>query len=185
MKIIQNPILIRKILLVIGMTFTLLFADIARPLEAHTEGKMQLSAAEAGPFKLTVWTSPDPAEVGDVHVAVAVVAAEDASPVLDATVMVSLSPVAGGDPLVGQASTEDSENKFLYEAIFDVSEPGDYRVDLEVTNADGKAGTATFGLVVVDNSGFSLLYIIPVVLLVIAIILVIVALRRPSKEKVA
>jgi hypothetical protein len=185
MKTIRNPILTRKIMPVIGMTLILLFALVARPLEAHTEGKMQLSAAEAGPFKLTVWTSPDPAEAGDVHVAVAVVAAEDASPVLDATVMINLIPAAGGDPLVAQASTEDSENKFLYEAIFDVSEPGEYQVNLQVTNTDGEAGAVSFGLEVVGNSGFSPLYLIPLVLLIAAIILVIVALRRPSPEKVA
>ena len=58
---------------------------------AHVEGKMQLSAADAGPYKVTAWTSPDPAEIGEIHVALSIFRADDASPILDADVNVTMT----------------------------------------------------------------------------------------------
>ena len=123
-------------------------------ITAHTEGKMQLAAADAGEFKLTVWTSPDPAKVEDeLHVAVAVTLAEDASPVLDADVEVQLTPDSGGQPISARALTEDSENKFLYEAVIDLQESGEYTVVVKVSGRDGSTGEASFDIEV-EGSGF-------------------------------
>lgn len=110
---------------------------------------MQLASAEAGPFKLTVWTSPDPARVGEVHVAAAVVSAEDALPILDADVFVELIPQSGqGEVLSGQATTEASTNKFLYERIFEIPAEEIYVVSVTVTDSSGQQGEASFPLAV-------------------------------------
>ncbi|MDX1613767.1 MAG: hypothetical protein R3300_05610 [Candidatus Promineifilaceae bacterium] len=149
--------------LVAAALFALLLgAVVASPAAAHTEGTMQVASADAGPFKLTVWTSPDPAEVGEIHVAAAVVTAEEAAPVLDAQVVVQMMRADGGDPmLVGTASTEDSENKFLYEAVLTPDRAGLYTVVVEVTGADGATGSTQFELEVA-GSGFNwLLVIVP------------------------
>jgi hypothetical protein len=155
----------------------ILMVVLTRPISAHTAGKMQLSAAPAGPYKMTVWTSPEPATLDELHVALAVVLAEDASPILDAEVIVQLVPVDGSPVLKELATTEDSENKFLYEAIFDPPNPGFYQVDIQVIGSDGGTGDASFELEIVDNSGLNLLYIIPAGLGIAAVLLLLFALR--------
>jgi len=163
--------------------FTFVLTGLAlfiRPAAAHTEGKLQLSAASAGPFQTSVWTSPDPAAVGEIHVAVSVVLAEDASPVLDAAVLVQLTLLEDGAVLSAPATTEDSANKFLYEAILEPDHPGPYLVTIEISGSDGGNGAVSFELELVDESGFNPLYLIPIGLALAAGILLILSRRRKS-----
>ncbi|HCB48063.1 MAG TPA: hypothetical protein DEP47_00715 [Chloroflexi bacterium] len=161
-----------------------LIAVLTDPVGAHTAGKMQLSAAPAGPYKMTVWTSPEPATLDELHIALAVVLAEDASPVLDAEVLVQLIPADGSLVLEEPATTEDSENKFLYEAIFEPATPGLYQVDIQVSGTDGATGNTSFDLEIVDDSGLNLLYLIPVGLGLAAVFLLFFALRgRGASER--
>lgn len=123
---------------------------------AHTEGKMQLASEAAGPFKITVWTSPEPVNVGELHVAVAVVMAEDASPVLDAAVFVEMEPIEGsGQAITAQATAEDATNKFLREAIVDLTSAGSYLATITVNGADGQTGSASFEFEAVERSGLN------------------------------
>jgi hypothetical protein len=151
----------------------LLFLLIAsRPVEAHTEGKMQLSAEPAGPFKMTVFTSPDPAEVGEIHIAALIFTADDASPVLDANVTVELAPLDGnGSTHSVQASLGDAENKLLFEAVSDVSEPGTYLVTVTIEDPTGQQGAASFDLEVTSSGGINWLYFIPVIGLGLVVLL--------------
>ena len=122
----------------------LLFANV---VQAHAGGKMQVASVDAGAFKLTVWTSPDPARTGEVHVATAVASAESALPVLDAEVFIRLTPQDNqGAALSEQATTEEATNQFLYEAIFDVSTEGLYEVTVTVVGVDGEQGEISFAL---------------------------------------
>lgn len=145
-----------------------LLGIVAGPLSAHTEGKLQLSAVPAGPYQLSVWTSPDPATVDELHVALSIVLAEDASPVLDATVTVRLTSQNNGSTYDAEATTEDSENKFLYEAVLEPETEGPYEVTILVIGADDAQGGVSFSLEIVDDSGFSLLWLIPIGLVIIA-----------------
>jgi hypothetical protein len=146
-----------------------------QPASAHTEGKMQLSAEPAGPFKMTVFSSPDPAITGDIHIAALIFVAEDARPVLDADVLVTVEPVDGEGPSQkSQAVQGDSENKLLFEAIIDVSAPGLYEVSIAVEDADGQSGQASFELEVTSDEGFNWLYIIPVIIFVLIVVVLIV-----------
>lgn len=161
-----------------------LIAVLTDPVGAHTAGKMQLSAAPAGPYKMTVWTSPEPATLDELHIALAVVLAEDASPVLDAEVLVQLIPADGSLVLEEPATTEDSENKFLYEAIFEPATPGLYQVDIQISGIDGATGNASFDLEIVGDSGLNLLYLIPAGLGLAAVFLLFFALRgRGASER--
>jgi hypothetical protein len=118
-------------------------------VEAHAGGKMQVASADAGDFKLTIWTSPDPAQTGKVHVATAVASAEDALPVLDAEVFIRLTPQdVEAESLEGKASREDSTNQFLYESIFEVPEEGQYQVTVTVSGTAGEQGEVSFDLAV-------------------------------------
>jgi hypothetical protein len=167
-KILRNP---RRRATWLGLM--LLFLLIAsRPVQAHTEGKMQLSAEPAGPFKMTVFTSPDPAEVGEIHIAALIFSADDASPVLDAKVTVELAPLDGnGSTHSVQASLGDAENKLLFEAVSDVSKPGTYLVTVTIDDPTGQHGAASFDLEVTSSGGFNWLYLIPVIGLGLVVLL--------------
>ena len=126
---------------------------------------------------MSVWTSPDPAGVGEIHVALSVVLAEDASPVLDAAVLVQMTSLEDGASLSSPATTEDSENKFLYEAVLEADASGPYLVTIEVSGNDGQSGAVSFELEVVDESGFDPLYLIPIGLALAAGALLILSRR--------
>lgn len=163
--------------ILIGCAILFMVVVQTGPVRAHTAGKMQLSAAPAGPYKMTVWTSPEPATLDELHVALAVVLAEDASPVLDADVNVQLISADGSPVLEEPATTEDSENKFLYEAIFHPATRGLHQVNIQVSGADGATGNASFELEIVGESGLNVLYLIPVGLGLAAVAMLFFALR--------
>lgn len=141
----------------------------ARGAEAHTEGKMQLSAAAAGPFRMTVFTSPDPAVLGDIHVAALIFTAEDAIPVLEADVLVTMEPIgSSGQPLVQQAVVGDSENKLLFEAVIAVSQEANYLVTVSVEDAAGQTGSASFEMEISSDGGINWALLIPLILLGLA-----------------
>ena len=155
---------------------------LVNPADAHTDGKLQLAATPAGPFQISVWTSPDPATTGELHVALSVVSAEDASPAFDAVVMVQLTSMENGPSLSAPATTEDSANKFLYEALLTPDTPGVYLVTIEISDNEVGNGEVSFELEIVDESGFDPLYLIPISLAVAAGALLILARRgKPGK----
>lgn len=156
----------QAIIVAIAIAAILIFLA-AQTAFAHTEGKLQLAAVTAGPYQLSVWTSPDPAEVGEVHVAVSVVLAEDASPVLDATVLVQMTELDSGTMLASSATTEESENKFLYEAVLTPDIPGTYQVEVSVADNAERSGEASFELMVEGTSGFNPLFYIPIAVLIV------------------
>ncbi len=151
------------------------------PVRAHTEGPMQLAAAPAGPYKITVWTSPDPARVGELHVAVAVTLADDASPVLDAEVSVLLNPLGDGSPISALATTDNSVNKFLYEAIVVSKERGTYETIISIVGSDGARGEASFELEIESDSNANWFLVISGII-ILAALLYLVMKRRASEE---
>jgi hypothetical protein len=161
----------------------LLFLAVSHPItvRAHTEGPMQLAAAPAGPYKITVWTSPDPARVGEVHVAVAVTLTEDASPVLDAEVSVILNPLGDGSPISAPATTDNSKNKFLYEAIVLTEEGGTYETIISIVGSDGARGDASFELEIESESSINWFFVGSAII-ILAALLYLVMKRRASKE---
>jgi hypothetical protein len=142
---------------------------------------MQLAAVQAGPYKITAWTSPDPARVGEVHVAVAVTLAEDASPVLDAEVSVILNPLGDGSPISAPATTDNSENKFLYEAIVLTEEGGTYETIISIVGSDGARGDASFELEIESESSINW-FLVGSAIIILAALLYLVIKRRASKE---
>lgn len=160
----------------------MLLLSTFRPALAHTEGKMQLSAEPAGPFKMTVFTSPDPAVAGDIHVAALIFLAEDASPLLDADVMVEMKPLEdNGSVHSSPAVLGEAENKLLFEAVLDVSTPGLYLVTVSVEEGDGQSGEASFELDVTSGGGFNWLYLIPVIL--ISLVVAVWAFYRNNRQQ--
>lgn len=119
---------------------------MARPVSAHGGGALLLSSAPAGPYQVTVWVAPPQARVGPVHVSVAVSDADGLNILTDVQVMVEAVHLAGAaDPQTAAASTENSTNKFTYEADMALTEAGRYQMTVMVNGAAG-AGDASFEL---------------------------------------
>ncbi len=113
------------------------------PALAHGTGKPQLNNVDAGPFRLTVWTSPDPMRVGEVHVAVIVKpqagtgngAVESAA---DLRVEVTVIPANGtAPPLVQNAARQETFLQTYYESYFDLSTVGEWQTRIVVSSAAG------------------------------------------------
>jgi hypothetical protein len=117
--------------------------------EAHGGGTPRLENEPAGPYWLSVWTSPDPARAGEpLHLTVGVTepgtGQEAGAPVLGAAVALILSPVRGAaEPVTAAAA--DAANKLLYEADVTLPEPGRWAVQADVEGSAGR-GSASFEL---------------------------------------
>lgn len=129
---------------------------------AHGGGAIQLADVPAGPYLLTVWTSPPTARAGTaLHLTVGVneVSSGTPQPVLDAVISIELIPVDGTAAIMtAQATTEQSVNKLLYEADMTVMTSGSYSVLVMVAGPDGE-GEASFTIVVEPKNEISWLAI--------------------------
>jgi hypothetical protein len=133
--------LIRPALVILSL---LLFIPLPRPAEGHGGGAPKLVNEPAGPYLLSVWLAPDPLRVGTVHATVAVSEPnEDGSagePVLGAAVRILLTAEdqLGVAPIGALATHQNAANRLFYEADLQVSEPGNWQVEVIV---DGPAGS--------------------------------------------
>ncbi|MEW5988271.1 MAG: hypothetical protein AB1791_16705 [Chloroflexota bacterium] len=119
---------------------------VARPAAAHGGGALLLSSAAAGPYKVTVWVAPPEARVGPVHVSAAVSDADGLNILTDVQVMVEAVHLEGAAAAqTAAASTENSANKFTYEADMALTEAGRYQMTVMVNGAAG-GGEASFEL---------------------------------------
>jgi hypothetical protein len=143
----------------LALTSTLAFVINARPVQAHGGGEPQLVNAQAGPYRVSAWTQPEPIRVGRMHLSVAV--SESPGPgssgeetgdlVLDAAVRVQMNPMnRPGPALVTSATREDAVNKLLYEADMELPAEGQWQVVISVEGAAG-TGSASFNIEVLPS----------------------------------
>lgn len=136
----------------------LLFTFSATIAYAHGGGAPKLTNAVAGPYRVFVWTQPEPWRPGPVHISTAVTLPppEDETvdegvtnnaldtPVTDAVVQVTLTPADDpGGSLVVQASPQKQLGSLYYEADATLPTPGDWRVAVDVSGPEG-SGSASF-----------------------------------------
>lgn len=155
------------IVVLVFLSGLMLFVFPLRMAFAHTDGALQLSSVSAGPYNVTVWSWPEPPREGEVHISIAVVLAEDASPVLDAEVEVGAETSSGDLVISVPATTEDSENKFLYEAVLEFPDKGMYDVTIAVRGSS--EAEVAFQIEVLPEKAFNPLLLIPIVIGVIGI----------------
>ncbi len=92
----------------------------------------------AGPWKLTLFSSPTPFRAGPVDLSILVQDPETDEAILDATVNLMLQHGdAEVDTILVTATRADATNRLLYAALFDLPEPGSWQVDLHVEH-DGQ-----------------------------------------------
>ncbi len=120
------------------------------PAAAHGGGTAQLIDSPVGPYRLYVWSKPDPVRVGEAHLTIGVFQppAGDQTdvPVLDASVLVELAPLGHpAEPTSDAATRENAANKLYYELDIKFPAAGDWRITISVTGPAG-SGSASFDL---------------------------------------
>ncbi len=113
---------------------------------AHGGGTPRMANQPAGPYRLYTWTQPEPMRAGEVHLTIAVTQATDdavqseptETPITDATVVVTLTPLDGSSaPLTVQATLQSSLGSIYYETDAILPSAGDWRVSLAVQGREG------------------------------------------------
>ncbi len=151
---------------------------------AHGGGTPQLSDVPAGPYRLFVWTSPEPWRAGgEAHVTVALTrvdAAGQTIPVEAAAVEIALSPVDAPDRAIALSATPLSgAGAGFYEGDTTLSQAGEWDVSVQISAADG-TGSAGFVYQVQPGSQINWLLWIGGALAVLAVV-GFLGTRRPRK----
>ncbi len=108
----------------------------ARPAAAHGGGVVRVQAARLGPYRVTVWTAPEPPRVGAFHVTVAVYrpGTRVDTPVRGARVAVVLKHESGSHLRV--SAEQGDIYPYHYEADVNLDQPGSWQVEVWVRVPD-------------------------------------------------
>jgi hypothetical protein len=128
---------------------TVLIATAPRPARADG-GTVRLSAV-VGPYRITAFTSPNPFRAGPVDVSVLVQDARTGDAVPDADVTLHLSSRENPDETRDyRATAGTTTNKLFHSAMFELPQPGEWNVAIDVAAAAGKAH-ASFDVAAADR----------------------------------
>ena len=123
---------------------------------AHGGGTPQLTGAEAGPYRLYAWTTPEPLRAGEIHVTVGVTQVDAQGierPVTDADVTVTFLPQAsGGVEVTLHPEIASATGGVYYEADTAAPLDGAYRVQVAAAGPAG-SGAAEFSAAVQPAAG--------------------------------
>jgi hypothetical protein len=123
-------------------------ASLLLPIAAASDatangGRLQLARARAGPYVVSVWTQPAPARVGRIDVSVAVMQPSTGEPVLDAAVRLLAESLRHKGLAAGaELRRGGGGNLLLYHGEVETSEPGRWRLTIEVEGPSGRGQTA-------------------------------------------
>jgi hypothetical protein len=99
------------------------------PTLAAADGGLVRVSQPAGPFVLTVFTTPTPLSVGRADVSVMVQDRRSLAPLLDARVSLELTfPAGGREPLRVEATRAHATNRLLYAATVTLPAAGEWRL---------------------------------------------------------
>jgi hypothetical protein len=116
----------------------------ARPAVAHGGGVIRIAAEPMGPYRLSVWTAPEPPRVGRVHVTVGLAEATSGAAVTDAVIRIEARGPTPDATVRATATHEGALIPELYEADLLLPTPGAWRFTVAVEGV----GSADFDLVV-------------------------------------
>jgi hypothetical protein len=93
-----------------------------------------------GHYEIAVFTAPSPIVAGPVDISVLVLDFATGEPVLDANVLVKVAPHDRPEAAVLHPATSGAAtNKLFYAALFDLDEPGSYRVEIVIAGPKQEA----------------------------------------------
>jgi len=111
---------------------------------AHADGgRLQMRQA-AGPFVVSLFTTPESLAVGSADLSVMVEEQGSSSVLLDADVVVTLTPEdTGGAPVVAHLSHAHATNRLLEDAVVQLPRAGRWRAVIRVSDAGREASVTT------------------------------------------
>jgi hypothetical protein len=114
------------------------FFMLALAAPARGDGGTLRLSERVGPYRISVFTSPEPLRVGAADVSVFVQEASSNAVVADAAVRLTLAPAAGDGPvLVYTATAEQAVNKLLRAAAVELPAAGLWRIAVDVEGPRG------------------------------------------------
>jgi hypothetical protein len=133
---------------------------------AHGGGTPQITDEPVGPYRLFVWSDPDPPLAGEIHFTVAVLSAPDpggqdqpGEPVLGADVQIRLLPEDPiGRAISAAATHEKALNKLMYETDLRIPAAGAWEVSVSVEGEEG-FGDATYTMQVAPARSLNWLWV--------------------------
>lgn len=142
-----------------AVLFSLLLLFLAQRLSAHGGGALVAGPVAAGPYIVSVWLNPPQPRAGEpLHYTVGLAAPEDRSPILDAEVLVTMTPTPAGSPIRAMATTEQSINRLFYETDMEVPAAGQYEALFEINGPQG-AGQISLAVDVNPAGGVNWLWV--------------------------
>lgn len=133
--------------LTIGLlTFVLLGLPYSGPsaVQAHSSGPPKLANAAAGPYRIFVWTQPEPLRVGDAHISILVTLAATAQPMDNVQVKVHfVAQNEPGEDFVVQTAPQAFLSNRYYEADVQLPSTGVWRAIISISGPEGE-GSVSF-----------------------------------------
>ena len=151
---------------------------------AHGSGTPRLVNVIAGPYRLWVWSLPDPIRVGETHFSVAV---EEATPppttATTFTVQLTIRPLdQSHPPLTLTTSQQDRFLQTYYEADFTMPAVGEWQATVQVSGPAG-VGTTTFPFTVLPPQRVNWEVVLWGAVMLVAILGSTRLNRRPTKAQ--
>jgi hypothetical protein len=167
-----EPTLMRSALVVVALALAVMSGRAG----AHG-GRVQVAKAPAGPYLVSVWTSPDPPRVGALDVSLAVMEPRTERALLDATARVTLLPSGGPGPgFVRELRSGADGNPLLYHAVLEIPHQGTWHA---IVRVEGSAGHGEIGFELAVEPAPSLLWTLaPGVGVLVALVAWLAASRR-------
>lgn len=167
-----------------GWLLLLLAVSWPASATAHGSGTPRLVNGSAGPYRLWVWSLPDPIRVGEAHFSVAV---EETTPspstATPFTVQLTLSALDHSRPSFTLATSQ--QDRFLqtyYETDFTMPAVGEWQATVHVNGPAG-VGTATFPFSVLPPQRINWAVVLWGTVMLVAIIGSTWLNRHPSKAQ--
>ena len=117
-----------------GVHIAAVLAVLTLPAATLADGGLVRVSQVAGPFTVSVFTSPTPLRVGPVDISVLVQDAANGDVLDDAAVTVTLRPRNGtATPVSAAATRAQATNKLLYAALLPLPAAGAWEIEVAVT----------------------------------------------------
>jgi hypothetical protein len=116
-------------------------AWMAGIIRAHADGGAVQFEKSAGPFIITVFTTPSPLRAGPVDISLMIQSRDSQQPVLDCQAFVQLRK-EGAMSIRSEATREAAQNKLLYAAPVKVPETGLWELEVAIRHGDDSINVA-------------------------------------------
>ena len=123
------------------MAMLIATAWIAGSIRAHADGGTVQFEKSAGPFLITVFTTPSPLRAGPVDISLLIQSRDSQQPVLDCQALVQLRK-EGAMNIRSEATHGVAQNKLLYAAQVNIPEPGLWELGVAIQRGDDSINVA-------------------------------------------